>query len=169
MVDNISLSAGQSVTFSYTLQYIAPKLISIQLEDTNTDSYTDIKTYSTDSCQKGYRTFISSKGRNFNESYIDLATNVATVQKQAEDDVKSLLNDVQSKIKEAADSDDPKVTEMPGMDQILEQWDQGNTLLQNGNLNISVGNDKLNKLTDDVEAQVDTAIKGLCEGFQLGK
>ena len=52
MVDNISLQANQSVTFSYTLTYVAPRLISIALEDINTDSYTDIKTYSTDSCQK---------------------------------------------------------------------------------------------------------------------
>ena len=61
MVDNIALKSGQNITFSYSLTYIAPKLINIKLEDLNKDTYTDIKTYSTDSCQAGYRSFISGK------------------------------------------------------------------------------------------------------------
>ena len=38
--------------------------------------------------------------------------------------MKELLAEVQGKINAAADSDDPEVTEMPGMDQILESRDQ---------------------------------------------
>lgn len=169
MVDNISLTTGQSVTFGYTLNYVSPKTVSIALEDINTDTYQDIKTYSTDSCQKGYWTFKSDEGEAFEEGYINLETDIATVQKEAEDNVKDLLNEVQGKIKEAADSDDPKVTEMPGMDQVLENWEQGNTLIQNGNLSINLNNQALSDLTDSVEQTVDTAIKGLCEGFKLGK
>lgn len=51
MVDNIGLKDGQTVSFSYSLTYISPKLINITLDDINKDTYTDIKTYSTDSCQ----------------------------------------------------------------------------------------------------------------------
>jgi|GEM_PF-7072190 len=124
MVDSISLGANQTVSFTYTLTYVSPRLISIVLDDINTDTYTDIKTYSTDSCQKGYRTFTSDKGRDFPEGYVNLDDEVAQVQKQAEDDVKALLADVQTKIADASSSDDPQVTDMPGMDQILENWDQ---------------------------------------------
>ena len=61
MVDNISVTAGQKIVFSYSLSYQPPKLVSIELADVNNDTYTDIKTFSTDSCQKGYRSFISDK------------------------------------------------------------------------------------------------------------
>lgn len=52
MVDNISVSAGQKIVFSYSLTYKSPKVVSIELADVNGDTYTDIKTFSTDSCQK---------------------------------------------------------------------------------------------------------------------
>lgn len=52
MIDNISLKAGQSTTFSEVLKFKAPKLVNISLGDLNGDKSTDIKSFSTDSCQQ---------------------------------------------------------------------------------------------------------------------
>lgn len=169
MVDNISLSKNQTISFGYSLTYRAPKLVNIELDELNTDTYTDIKSYSTDSCQNGYRSFISDKGKNFPENYVDLSKQVADQQKAAEDSVKNALTDVQSKINAASNSANADVAGMPGMSQLLENRDNGNSLIQNGNLNIDINNEKLNDATKNIEKQVNTAIKGLCEGFKIGK
>lgn len=124
MLDNVEVKAGQTFTFGYTLTYVAPKLVSISLEDTNTDIYKDIKTYSTDSCIQGYRSFISNRGKTFAESFIDHTKDVTALQQQSEEDVRAAITEVQSKIDTAADTQKPDIQNMPGMDDLLEKWNE---------------------------------------------
>lgn len=96
-----------------------------------------------------------------------MSTQVSDAQQQAEDEVKQALTDIQDQIKEASGSKDPKVAEMPGMDEVLEKWTTGSSLLQsanmNTNLNISLDSPKIKELTKGIEKTVDSALKGMCK------
>lgn len=81
--------------------------------------------------------------------------------------MKEALTEIQSQIQEASSSNDPKVAEMPGMDEVLEKRTSGSSLLSsanmNANLNISLDSPKLKELTQGIEKTVDKALKGMCQ------
>ncbi|MBP6910640.1 hypothetical protein KBC03_03490 [Patescibacteria group bacterium] len=94
---------------------------------------------------------------------------MTALQKQSEDDVKTAITEVQSKIDTAADTQSPDIQNMPGMADLLEKWNEGDGFLQNGNINIGFDSPELSKFTAEAEKAVDTVLKGMCQGFQLGK
>ena len=102
---------------------------------------------------------MSQNGRNFNEIYVNLQSNVTALQTQAENDVKDLLSDVQDSIDATANDDHPDVGEIPGIEDVLEKWEQGQTLIQNGNLTINFNNPKLQEHTELIEQTVNSAVK----------
>ncbi len=90
------------------------------------------------------------------------------MQKQQSSALTSKLTDIQSKIKGASQGSNPDISKMPGMDQILEKWDN-KSLSENGSLDMSSNNPQLTSMTQDTERQVDGAVQGFCKGFQAEK
>jgi hypothetical protein len=168
VVDNISLTAGQTVRFSYPVRYRPTQTVHIQVRDTNNDSRQDITTSPIDACQATSYNYISNGWRTYTRQTItqdSVASGIAQTQ--------SYVNNALAGINSAVKSGD--INQIPGITDALETRDHSRTVAGNlasgapqANFNLNVDLDQALWIdTREVEWKIDTLLQWACKWFSV--
>lgn len=179
MIDNLSIQAGQTISFSYKAQYLwgTPMLIDVKHAKNSSniaDDYLDILVSPADSCAKFTRTFFndltSSNGyTSYDEVFANLWNEIADYYQDLQDNMEESTNDVTDVVGDVWNSmnstliqDALKQTWNP--QSILDNISVGNPIDLNADINMSFADDALASVSD----AIDTALQWLCQWFKIG-
>lgn len=76
------------------------------------------------------------------------------------------MNEVETAISSSNatnESGSSQIKNMPGLDQILESWNNDQSLIVNQNINLSFGGEKIDEMTKGIEEKLDKVLKGMCK------
>jgi hypothetical protein len=160
MIDNIPLSAGQTVTFSYPVRYKPTKTTTIGVTDINKDGWLDITTTPMDNCMTTTVNYLSNKWTSYANTPITTSTSYTWWLDTLQNDIKDQLQDISDSSKKVEDGSAP-ISEIPWLDQALEKrFDfDPNTMTANANFDLNILNDP------KIEKSIDDAVKWLCQWF----
>ncbi len=180
IIDNIKLSSGEKISFSYKAIYqqnVSTTKIDIQDQDAiklkkYKDTYPDIITNSTDSCQKNRIIFFNEKTQNkrtYAQIYDDIQTEIDNYNSWAQKTQTTQINGLIDQISNTNNLEN--ISNLPGMD-TLEPRSIENLLSTSTSqwwLSVNIDTSFIDKATTKVSKKIDTTLQWLCQWFTLGK
>lgn len=115
---DLSLQAGQTVSYSYILQHTGGPFVKISVEKLNSDILPDIKVHPLDACMKIVRKFMNQNNRSFTETFEDIAAKMKAYLAEIEKTRKKDLDNINKQIKELPQ--EKNVMQVSGMNKIME-------------------------------------------------
>lgn len=181
VIDNIQLSSWEALSFSYKVIYQNKQFVTIDVQDTDLikskkykDTYPDITTTSTDSCQKNRWIFFNEKigtKRTYEQIYDDIQTEINNYNSWAKAIQEKTINNVLDKLTDIDSLD--SVATLPGMDNLESRTAKNilSSLVAPGGIGGTVGvlNNFIDGATANVSKKLDAALQWLCNGFVLGE
>lgn len=168
LIDNISLQAWQTISFSYPIIYVPSQFARIKVEDTNKDWRLDITTKSIDACSNANITYSSVRGKSY-----------TTIKEQSETrrDIGKETQERAEKIYEAAKNGN--VEEIEWLNDVLENWDADKSIIENFlthgfvfNDSFDIGDgilwDTMSDWIDKTESTISTLTQWACRWFVSG-
>jgi hypothetical protein len=157
MIDNIALSAGQSISFSYPVRYRPTQTTTIWVTDTNNDWWLDITTTPNDSCVPTQVTYVSNQWSTYTNTTQTLTD---TWNQQLQNSINNQLSWVMNASAQVQNGSG-WINSIPWLDQALEKRDivDPSTLSLNANFDLNILQDK------KLEKDIDDVVKGLCQWF----
>ena len=177
LLDNVSLQSGDTISFSYVVQYVwgSPMIIDVAKKerDWTTDNYPDIIVTPGDSCAKFSWTFYndvntSQSYRSYNETFENLWEEITNYYEDMQDNLGNNLDDISNVVGDVGNGMNSSFVDSmlnQGRDHqsILDNISVWNPIDLNANLNMTLVDDTLS----DVSASFDTALQWLCQWFKL--
>ena len=182
VIDNIQLNSGESLSFSYKVNYQAQKqAVTIDIQDTDLlkenkqkDGYPDIAINSTDSCQKNRWIFFNDRTgtkKTYEQIYDDIQAEINNYNSWAKTIQQTAINNIVDQLSNVSSLD--WVSNIPGMSNL--EGRNGSNILSSLlapwgiSQNINILNNYIDGATANVSKKLDAALQWLCQWFTLGK
>lgn len=177
MIDNLTIQAWQTISFSYTAQYLwgTPMLIDVKHieKNGNTDNYLDILVSPADSCAKFTWTFFndlnsSTSYTSYDEVFTNLRDEIADYYQWLQDNMDTAMDDITDAVGDIGNGMNSPVIQNSlqqtrNPQSILNNISLSNPLNLSANINMSFADEALDKVSD----AFDTALQGLCQWFKI--
>ncbi|MEF2176074.1 MAG: FG-GAP-like repeat-containing protein [Candidatus Absconditabacteria bacterium] len=176
MIDNIQLSKGDTITFSYLVVFKGVQAVKIKLDDTNSDTYKDIIANPSDACLKTNwinESKDSGTGKrgisNNTILYNKTEKNIQTKYEQKESEInkksQSYFENLQSKIDKI--DVNANINEI-GLDDFGEDWAEESLFeFEASAEGVGFNAGVLNGQFESVQTVMENSLKGLCKGFKF--
>ncbi len=181
IIDNIQPENGQA-EFSYDLRYMwGSPIAHIEIEDTNNDTYPDIKVYPFDGCMWTYREFINTNNvrqwrdnRTYKKEEIRPQDAKDDYIEQSQTNYDDFLGDAMSWVQ--ASMDQQTLDTIPWIGWLFEDFNLQSLFNNNMYLSQTFTTDELLDSAlatfwtnaDDVEQKLDAVLDWLCQWFTIG-
>ena len=170
LIDNIQLSAGQSMSYKYQLIYkdFQTHIISVEdIEGTDyklnfsRDGYPDIGVQSENSCMRNMVGFINSAG-NKHRSYMQRDIPIQDLIDEYADEVKTVQDETEQAVDDSLSAayTGRNVSSIPGFEENKDPWKQ---VLKSSNIDIKI----FDQQVDEIQQKLDKVQDGLCNGFSF--
>jgi len=177
ILDNVTVQAGETISFSYIVQYIwgSPMIIDVtnKAKDWVNDDYPDIVVTPGDSCAKFSWTFYNDGDagqwyRTYNETFENLWEEINNYYENLQNNLGDNLDTVSNVVGDVWNGMNSDF-----IDSMMNQWWNPQSILDNFtvwnpiNLNAAVNMTIVDGTLNDVSEAFDTALQWLCQWFKL--
>jgi hypothetical protein len=177
MIDNLSIQAWETISFSYIAQYLwgTPMLIDVKHAKRNgvADNYLDILVSPADACAKFTRTFFNNINsglwyRSYDEVFANLWDEIADYYDNLQGNMDTTLSDITQAVGDVGNSMNNPIIQ----DALKQVWNPLSmfqawfTPPMNLSLDLDLG--ILDDVLSDVSDALDTALQWLCQWFKIG-